>query len=195
MNFWITRFDVSGRYLGQGMITQESLDLEDNREMVYLGKANLATQYHDLETGLPVDMGPRPSKFHLFDYASKTWADPRTLSDLQATKWAEIKASRVASEAGGFLVNGVGYDSSEPSVTRISGAVQMAMIANAAGQPFSIDWTLADNTVASLNAAQMISVGLALGTHISTQHEKARLLRVRIEAALDAAALEAIQWE
>ena len=54
---------------------------------------------------------------------------------------------------------------------------------------FSIDWTLADNTVRTLNAADMIAVGVALGQHVNACHERARVLRGEIESALAAQTL------
>lgn len=63
-----------------------------------------------------------------------------------------------------------------------------------AGAPFSIDWTLADNTVRTLDAVQMLAVGTAMGEHISVVHAHGRQLREAIWAAEDAAALELLTW-
>jgi hypothetical protein len=52
--------------------------------------------------------------------------------------------------------------------------------ANNVGPAFSIDWTLADNTVRTLSQADMVNVGLAMGQHIQTQFSKARSLRSQI---------------
>ena len=59
---------------------------------------------------------------------------------------------------------------------------------------FVIDWTLADNTVRTLSAADMIAVGVALGGHVAAQHEKARGLRVQIGGAGNQAGVLAIGW-
>ena len=58
-----------------------------------------------------------------------------------------------------------------------------------AAAPFSVDWTLADNTVRALNAQNMLDVGRALGAHIITRHAKGRALRARIDAATTPAAV------
>lgn len=109
-------------------------------------------------------------------------------------KWSTIKKFRSIHEFGQFIWDGLAFDSDLTSQSRIQGAAQLAQITLAAGQPFSIDWTLADNTVVTLDANQMISVGLALGNHINACHSKARLLRQQIESATTKEEIEAIVW-
>lgn len=41
--------------------------------MEFVGIADHSSQYHDISTNMPVDMPPKPSEFHEFDFASKTW--------------------------------------------------------------------------------------------------------------------------
>ena len=108
--------------------------------------------------------------------------------------WERIKAAREAAESSGFLYNGVLFDSDPVSIQRISGAVSLAMLAQAAGQPFSQTWTVADNTTMELDAAGMLAVGVALGTHISVIFEKARDKRAAIATATTADELDAITW-
>lgn len=133
---------------------------------------------------------PSPSPAHTFDYTTKQWVDPRTLSDLQAAKWAQIKRDRDEAEFGGFTWDGSPFDSDAISQSRIQGAVQLAAMAPG----FTIDWTLANNSVRNLSAADLANVGAALGMHVATQHAKARLLRSQIEAATTAAELGAVVW-
>jgi hypothetical protein len=147
-----------------------------------------------VESGALVEKPPCPSEHHRFDYATKQWTDPRTLQDHQSAKWLSIKQARDTAEFGGFTWAGSTFDSSPQAVQRISGAVQMAMLAQAAGQAFGIDWTLADNTVRTLSGADMIAVGLALGQHVAACHVKARALRAQIEAAATVAQVEAVGW-
>jgi len=132
----------------------------------------------------------RPSPAHTFDYTTKQWVDPRTLSDLQAAKWAQIKRDRDEAEFGGFTWDGSPFDSDAISQSRIQGAVQLAAMAPG----FTIDWTLANNSVRNLSAADLANVGAALGMHVATQHAKARTLRSQIEAATTAAEVDAVTW-
>ena len=144
-------------------------------------------------TGI-VSAGERPSEHHEFDYALKQWVDPRTLQDFKDAKWAEIKQHREAAENGGFTWGGSPFDSDPLSRSRIQGAAQLATLAKINNQPFSIDWTLADNSVRTLNAQEMIEVGMALGAHINEQHVRARQLREQIEAATTPEQVQAVRW-
>ena len=67
-----------------------------------------------------------------------------------------------------------------------------ANIALRSGQPYSITWTMLDNSTKTLNAVEMIEVGLAVLAHVDACHNKARAFRTEIEAAADEAALLAI---
>lgn len=136
----------------------------------------------------------RPSPEHTWDYASQAWIDARSLDEVKAQRWAQIKAQRDAIEFGGFTWSDDEFDSDAESQARIMGAVQMALIAVQAEQPFTIDWTLADNTVRSMSAADIVSAGLALGAHVAAAHGIARTLRAAIEACTTAAEVEAISW-
>jgi hypothetical protein len=137
---------------------------------------------------------PQPSIHHRADPATQQWVDTRSLEQLKAAKWSQIKRSRDAAEYGGFTHNGLVFDSDPDSVQRISGAVTMAMIAASADAPFSIDWTLADNTVHTLTGEEVVQIGLALGAHVASVHATARTLRLAIADAADVEALAAIAW-
>lgn len=109
-------------------------------------------------------------------------------------KWAEIKAARDAAEFGGFVWDGSTFDSDPASQSRIQGAAQLATLAQMAGEPFAIDWTLADNTVRTLSGADMLAAGVAMGQHVQAAHEAARGLREAIDAAANADALAGVAW-
>lgn len=144
-----------------------------------------------ISNGVFVAFPEQPSPQHVFDWDSHAWVDPRSLADLKAEKWVAIKAARDAAEFGGFTWDGSVFDSDLISQSRIQGATQLAGLAP---MTFSLDWTLADNSVRTLNAMQMIAVGEALGAHVATQHSIGRSLRAAIEAATSAAELDAIAW-
>lgn len=122
------------------------------------------------------------------------WRDTRALEQIKADRWGEIKAARDAHEFGGFEWDGSTFDSDRESQARIMGAVQMAVLAMSAAQPFEIAWTLADNAVRTLAGADMIAVGLELGAHVAAAHAIGRTLRAAIEEAETAAEVEAVQW-
>ena len=131
-------------------------------------------------------------------FAGATYVADAAVDDIEtarARKWADIKAERDRLECGGFDMPGIGrFDSDADSRARILGAVTAAKIAQDAGQPFNVEWTLADNTAVMLDADQVISVGFAMLTHTTSTHEKGRNLRSAIVAAEDAESLDAITW-
>ncbi len=132
-------------------------------------------------------------------YSGGTYFQAAVGTDLdvaKARKWEEIKAKRQQVETGGFDAAGLGrFDSDSESREKIIGAVTGAHIAQVAGQPFSIDWTLADNTPVTLGAGQMILVGLTLLAHIDQTHQKSRGLYAEIQAAETVEAVSAVVWD
>lgn len=147
-----------------------------------------------IENYTPVQIGNKPSLHHTFNYTTKQWEDPRTLDERKAQAWERIKAAREQEEFGVFAWGGGTFDCDQISQQRIQGAAQLASLAMVAGQPFSIDWTMADNSTMTLGASDMIGVGMAMGAHINACHTKSRLLRNQINAAASAEEIEAITW-
>jgi len=70
----------------------------------------------------------------------------------------------------------------EASRGLITGAVVTAMCATQAGQPFSVVWTLADNTHVTLDAPGMIGMGMAVSRYVAQCHYH----KVQLKAAIDA---------
>lgn len=117
------------------------------------------------------------------------------LDTAKAVKWSEIKAQRDQLECSGFDLAGVGrFDSDEESRNKIIGASLAAKIARDAEQPYSIAWTLADNTVAQLDADGIIDAGFAMLAHLNAIHQRSRALYALIQAAETAEAVAAITW-
>lgn len=129
-----------------------------------------------------------------WDEITRRWVAVPTIAALRADKWEQVKAARDAAESGGFAWDGSTFDSDLPSQSRIQGAVQLALLAAQAEQPFTIDWTLADNTVRTLSGPDAIAVGMALAAHVQAVFDHGRDLREQIDAAADAAALAGITW-
>ena len=136
------------------------------------------------------ELPPKPGSSHVFNYTTKQWEDPRTLADLKAAQWNLIKQARSNAEYAGFTWDGSVFDSDAISQNRITGAVTLAQLSPG----FTIDWTLADNTVRTLNQADMIATGVALGAHVQTQFAKAQGLRLQIDAASTPGQVAAVVW-
>lgn len=130
-----------------------------------------------------VDLPASPTPHHTFDYTTKQWIDPRSLDDLKAQKWAEIKAMRDQLEFGGFEFEGCIYDSDQVSQSRIMGAAVAGV---------DQVWTLADNTMVELSASQLQQLYAALQAHIASVHERGRIARQLIYEAETKEQVEAI---
>lgn len=136
----------------------------------------------------------RPSFSSAWSNTAFSWNDPRTLVDAQAQTWEDIKTARDTNLAAGFTWDGSKFDSDNLSIQRIQGGVQLATIAQALGQPFSINWTLFDNSVRVLSAIEMIQVGVALGEFVQDVFNAGVGLRQQIDAATSTTTLNSIKW-
>lgn len=116
------------------------------------------------------------------------------LETARINQWNTIKTFRDKQEYGGFSWDNSVFDSDPQSQSRIQGGVQLAILAQQANQPFSITWTLQDNTTRILNGDDMIAVGQALAAHVQTAHTIGRVLREEINAATTVQQINAIQW-
>ena len=131
-----------------------------------------------------VPTGDMPTPHHKFNYVTKSWEDTRSILEIKAQKWAEIKLQRNQLEFGGFEFDGDVYDSDQVSQGRIMGAAVAGI---------DQTWTLADNTTVELTALQLQQLYAALQTHIAGAHERGRIARQLIFEAETKEQVEAIQ--
>ena len=131
-----------------------------------------------------VSIGEPPSTHHIFDYHTKQWIDPRSLDEIKAQKWTEIKTVRDQIEFSGFEFGGNVYDSDQVSQGRIMGAAVAGV---------EQTWTLANNTTVELTAQQLKELYAALQAHIAGVHERGRIARQLIFEAETQDQVEAIQ--
>ena len=130
-----------------------------------------------------ISIGEAPSLNHKFNYALEEWIDPRSLDEIKAQKWSEIKSQRDRLEFGGFEFGGNIYDSDQVSQGRIMGAA-------AAGVDQT--WTLANNATVELIALQLQQLYAALQAHIASVHERGRIARQLIFDAETKEQVEAV---
>ena len=130
-----------------------------------------------------VELPDKPSKYHTFDYVIKEWIDPRSLDEVKAQKWAEIKSERDRIEFGSFEFDGDIYDSDQVSQGRILGAASAGV---------DQVWTLADNSTRSLSASQLQQLYATLQMHIAAAHERGRIAREAIMSATTKEDVEAV---
>ena len=117
-----------------------------------------------------------------------------TLAEARVSKWDEIKRAREATIDAPLVTPYGTFDSGPTDRTNITDAVLLAQTLNALGTPTTISFTRFDNTVASLDTAAMVTVGLLLGQKVQQAYATARSLRTQIESATTVAQVEAIAW-
>lgn len=115
-----------------------------------------------------------------------------TLAMLKDDKKAAVTALKMSKQDGIVPTTIGAVQNDDRSKILINGAFNMASMAKAAGQAFSVNWTLADNSVADLDADAMIGMALQVGGYIAAVQDRSNALRALIEAAADQAALDAI---
>ena len=161
-----------------------SLNTAENAIYVDSVEAVDNSDYYDFDLHSFIPIGEAPSSNHTFDYVIKEWVDLRTLDEIKAQKWDEIKTQRDQLEFGGFEFEGGIYDSDQASQGRIMGAA-LAGVEQV--------WTLADNTTVSLTAQQLQQLYASLQAHIASVHERGRIARQLIFDAVTKEEVEAIQ--
>lgn len=134
----------------------------------------------------------RPTTIHVFNWSTKQWEDQRTLQEIRDARWESIKDERDKQEAGLFEWGGHVFQADKE---RVNGAVTGALIAQAAGQPYTDTWTLADNSTIPVSGSDIIAMGIALLQHVSACHAKGRVLRNQIyQVAQTIEDVQAVEW-
>lgn len=164
-------------------------------EASYLAEDNLVWMWNvDASPAILADLNAGLAAVAPFDGGTVVADNIGGLDAVKARAWAAIKDARDSAMFGGFTHDGMSFQSDDVSQRNIQGAVQLATLAAASNQPFSIGWTLTDNTTVSLTGDQMIAVGLALGAFVQAQFSKGVALRAQIEAATTPEEVQAIVW-
>ena len=107
---------------------------------------------------------------------------PKTLAEAKEAKKQAINQARDSKEQAGFIYDGSPFDTNQISYMRLLGASQTAQTALAAGQAFSVEWTLADNSSRTMSAEDMIGIIPAFAMYSSTLHAKASELKAQVDA-------------
>lgn len=101
-----------------------------------------------------------------------------------------IKAARDRAESAGQHVDGIGtFDSDANSQRKLVGAIMAAQLQ---GAGFSIDWRMQDDSVVTLDAAQIAAVGMAIMARVDACQQRKNELDAMVSAATTLAALAAI---
>jgi hypothetical protein len=138
--------------------------------------------------------GPAEGALQCSPDGTLSWVDVRTLAQAQAQAWERIKLARAAHIDAGIVTPYGAFQTAPPERQNIAEGVLLARTLTDLGQPVSIAWTLADNTVVTLDATAMVNVGLLLGSLVQQAHATARTLRAAVDAATTIEEADAVQW-
>ncbi|MHB1098649.1 MAG: DUF4376 domain-containing protein [Burkholderiales bacterium] len=116
------------------------------------------------------------------------------LPDAQARARANLIVARNAEITSGFPYLGKTIDSDRDSVMSITGAGVAALAAKAAGLPYSVTWTCADDSTIVLDADGVLGMVVSLAMFADAQHAKARPLKDAIKEAKTADDLKKVKW-
>lgn len=128
------RFNSLGQYTWVGSVGEK-----ETGDDLYIGHVNPHAQYHDTQTGVPVDMPVKPSEFHVFDYATKQW-----VVDLEmAWMLVRIKRDRLMKETDWMVTKAV--EIGEPMPPGWATYRQALRDVTKQEDPSCIAWPLAPN--------------------------------------------------
>lgn len=147
-----------------------------------------------IDSGRHYSQPTKPTPHHTFNWQTKQWLDPRTLQDLKDAKWAVIKQARDAAEFSTFTYNDMVFDGDLDAQRRLASYISVSKSAIAAGQPFSADFTLADNSLVTLSAQDFVGIELAKVQAVAAAFSHGAMLRNQIELATVVAELTSIAW-
>ena len=153
-----------------------------------------------VEDGVLLPCKPRPNNFYsVWSAAEQEWIDPRTLDDLKAEKWEEVKAWRAQASIAPLMQTRFGiFDAGPQAMSDIKDTVAGLTAAAAIGlEPPTVRWTMADENperYVTLTPNELREVGVQLLGRGNAAHERSRILFDEIEAAGTPEALAAIAW-
>lgn len=102
----------------------------------------------------------------------------------------QINTERDKRIANGIEINGATFDTDTNAQQNVTGAALLASIAMSQNMPYTVDWVTHSNTVVTLDAQQVIGLGMAIAQHKSANIIEARNAK---DAVLNASSIEAAQ--
>lgn len=144
-------------------------------------------------TPMPVELDyvlpAAPNTFSCYHLARQEWIDPRSLVQFCISAWARIKRARdIEGESPLITPFGV-FDAGARGLAGINRASSLA-----AQLQVPVDFTMHDNQVALLGAAELAQVALMLVQREQALRNKATALRARIDAVTTKSELDLISW-
>ncbi|MGJ7611843.1 MULTISPECIES: DUF4376 domain-containing protein [unclassified Variovorax] len=143
---------------------------------------------HYIADGEPVAMPERPSADHVFDWATHTWRDPRSLADLRAGLKAEIARRRWELETAGIsMPDGMRVGTSREERAALASAISdLADMAESGLQ--EIDFKT-PNGFRRMTLGALQAVSTAVSLHVQRCFSAEAAHHVAIDAVAERSAL------
>lgn len=188
----VAYFDAETRYVFSIIEAPETSRFEEAKSgqlaMIIASQLNLPAYF---DGWIVRECPPAPSAIHTWDCLTSVWV--LKLEAAKAAKWQSVKTERDAREFGPFTWNGHTFDGDRDAQRRLTVALEAAKESIASGSEFSTFWKLADNTIISLSAQDVVAVYRAYGEHnIRDNHAEAAAKYAQIQAATTIEELDAI---
>lgn len=119
------------------------------------------------------------------------WVDQRSLADARTARWEAVKLERSQRLGGTFTALGHIF---QIDLIMVPASSLSAMQAQLSAAPWEKQWTLADDSRVTLDAADMIAVGQAMDVAVDTIWNTSQDMRDAIEAAESVAEVDAVVW-
>ena len=183
--------------------TGKVLQITEGSEESFSGFATDTTDYieSDMSGTMYVSDGQifqateAPSIYHIFNYATKQWEDPRTLDDLKAVKNIEINKARLQANQSSFTYGSYQISCDALSRSDIDGINGIVTLTDAMPVDWIGFWKTADNSyVAIPDAATWTLLYSAMVAQGQTNFAHAQELKALVASATTEAELDLIVW-
>ena len=201
-NFSISTVHRFAGVESSGLEYKAIVDSYANMQAFQAGMLNWQQRYT-----LPTEHAGNPQAYLIGELGPFAGAQPMDetsqLSAVQSVRLAVMKNERDRRRVDGFAYLGKVFDSNQDAVTNISLAEKAAAKAVAEGfEDWSIDWTLKDNAILTMDAQQVLGMSAALWEHGSALHIRYNAVKTLIYAngpegeteAEAVARINSIQW-
>ena len=185
---------ATGKILRSVSVPEKMLKHQYNSKTqgVLLGETDDSKYF--VQAGKLVRIPEQPSRDFRFNWKTKEWEDPRSLEDLKHLKWLEIKEARNVAEFAAFSYKRMRFDNDPTSWRRLSDYISAAKSAISLGEPFSVEFTLANDKTVTLSSTDLVNIEFARIRTIIEVFSHARKLRKQIQEAKSKEELAEVFW-
>lgn len=185
---------ATGKILRSVSVPEKMLKHQYNSKTqgVLLGETDDSKYF--VQAGKLVRIPEQPSRDFQFNWKTKEWEDPRSLEDLKYLKWLEIKEARNAAEFAAFTYKRMKFDNDPTSWRRLSDYISAAKSAISLGEPFSVEFTLANDKVVTLSSTDLVNIEFARIRNVMKVFSHALKLRKQIQEAKSEKELSEVFW-